>query len=94
MKGFEWSRIYGALQRHLNAWYNCEGLDEEMQESHLHNAICCLSFLISHETRGLGTDDRPFGVESLDHRPEGPLHGPPSEPEAPWAAVVSSKSKE
>lgn len=59
-KGFEWSRLYGAMQRHLNAWYNREDTDPETGESHLHHALCCAAFLISHETRGLGQDDRPF----------------------------------
>jgi hypothetical protein len=59
-KGFEWSRVYGALQRHLTDWYNGEDNDPETGESHLHSALCNLAFLISHETRKLGSDDRPF----------------------------------
>ena len=59
-KGFKWSKLYGALRRHLKDWYACRGVDPETSASHLHHALCCLAFLISHETRGLGEDDRPF----------------------------------
>ncbi|HYF56918.1 MAG TPA: dATP/dGTP diphosphohydrolase domain-containing protein, partial [Salinarimonas sp.] len=58
-KGFEWSRLYGALQRHLNAWYAGEHKDPETGYSHLWHALCCLVFLTVHEIRGLGKDDRP-----------------------------------
>ena len=29
-KGMRWSRPYGALQRHLNAWYGGERFDKEV----------------------------------------------------------------
>jgi len=58
-KGSEWHRYYGALQRHLNAWWSGENKDKETRLSHLAHAGCCLMFLITYEIRGLGKDDRP-----------------------------------
>jgi hypothetical protein len=90
-KGFEWSRVYGALQRHLTDWYNGEDNDPETGESHLHSALCNLAFLISHETRGLGQDDRPFGVDSTSHRPEAPtVAAPPDQRHDASGAVAPS----
>jgi hypothetical protein len=33
-KGLKWSRVYGALQRHLFAYWDGEDTDEETGESH------------------------------------------------------------
>jgi hypothetical protein len=57
-KGFNYSRLYAACQRHLTSWWNGDTLDKETKESHLHHAACCLMMLIEHEIRNLGTDDR------------------------------------
>lgn len=57
-KGMDWSRCYGALLRHLNAWWSGEDLDPETGESHLWHASCCLMFLVAYESRGAGNDDR------------------------------------
>ena len=56
--GFEWSRLYGGLLRHLNAWNGGEDVDPESGNLHLDHAACMLSFLIAHVYRGHGTDDR------------------------------------
>ncbi len=58
-KGMAWSRCYGALLRHLNAWWGGEDEDAETGMSHLWHALCCLAFLTAYEARGAGTDDRP-----------------------------------
>lgn len=60
-KGMDWSRPFGALMRHLTAWWEQDngGIDEETGHSHLWNAGCCLMFLIAYEIRGVGKDDRP-----------------------------------
>ena len=58
-KGMKWSRVYGALQRHLNDWWQGEALDAETGKSHLAHAGCCLLFLIAYEIRSVGEDDRP-----------------------------------
>ncbi len=57
-KGMNWSRVYGALLRHLNAWASREDTDPETGKSHLWHAGCCIAFLITYEMRGIGTDDR------------------------------------
>lgn len=56
--GMDWSRVYGALQRHLNAWWSGENKDPETGKSHLWHAGCCIAFLIAYEQRGIGEDDR------------------------------------
>lgn len=58
-KGMDWSRVFGALQRHLWSWWEGESLDPETGKSHLWNAGCCILFLIAYECRGVGKDDRP-----------------------------------
>ena len=58
-KGLAWSRVYGALQRHLHAWYEGEDIDDESNLSHLAHAAACLMFLLVYQHDGVGTDDRP-----------------------------------
>jgi hypothetical protein len=57
-KGMAWSRPYGALMRHMWAWWSCADKDEETKMSHLWHAACCIMFLIAYDSRGVGTDDR------------------------------------
>lgn len=56
--GMAWGRVYGALQRHLNAWWGGQEVDAETGKSHLWHAGCCIAFLITYEQRKIGTDDR------------------------------------
>lgn len=58
-KGFNWSRVYGALMRHLTLWFQGQDADDESGRSHLAHAGCCLFFLLAFVLRGVGTDDRP-----------------------------------
>jgi Domain of unknown function (DUF5664) len=58
-KGMDWSRAFGALQRHLTRWFHGQDKDKETRLTHLANAGCCLFFLLSWELRKVGTDDRP-----------------------------------
>jgi len=68
-KGMKWGRPFGALMRHMWAWWQGQGptnhsflfgdLDDETGRSHLWHAGCCIMFLIAFEMRGIGTDDRP-----------------------------------
>lgn len=62
--GAEWGRYYGAMMRHMVAWWSGEDFDDESGLSHLHHAGCCLAFLMAYENRGLGTDDRPKGASN------------------------------
>ena len=57
--GMAWSRPFGALMRHMWAWWGGEHKDQETGKSHLWHAACCLAFLIAYEERSLGEDDRP-----------------------------------
>ncbi len=58
-KGFNWSRLFRATLGHLFAWWMNRGPDPETGKSHLWHAGCCVLFLIAHELRAIGTDDRP-----------------------------------
>lgn len=57
-KGMAWSRVFGALMRHMWAWWRREQCDAETGKSHLWHAACCLAFLIAYEERRSGADDR------------------------------------
>lgn len=59
-QGFDYSRLYSALQRHLISWWQLREKDDpESRLPHLWHAGCCILFLIAHEIRGIGHDDRP-----------------------------------
>lgn len=62
-KGMSWGRVFGALMRHLWAWWGGESRDAETGLSHLHHAACCLMFLAAYEAREIGTDDRKIPVD-------------------------------
>ena len=71
-KGISYGRVYGALMRHMWAWWQGKAptgksflfgdVDEETSYSHLWHAGCCLVFLITYEARGMDKfDDRSKG---------------------------------
>jgi hypothetical protein len=60
-KGMAWHRPFGALMRHMWAWWKGENVDPETGYSHLAHAACCIAFLLTYERRGIGTDDRHKG---------------------------------
>jgi len=61
-KGIMFGRVYGALLRHLFAWWGGEDVDPESGEHHLDHAGCCMAFL-QHYAKNPGSyatfDDRP-----------------------------------
>lgn len=67
--GISYGRLYGALQRHLNAFWNGEQLDPESGEPHTAHALCCLMMLHEHAVnhRYAEWDDRP---DTTGDRPE------------------------
>lgn len=66
--GLDHSRLYGALQRHLTAYWSGEDIDEESGNSHLDHAACMLAFLIAGVARRHGTDDRvKIGAAATSH---------------------------
>lgn len=58
-KGIQYGRVYGALQRHLNAFWAGDDIDAESTLPHLWHAACCIAFLIEFEE---------LGREDLDDR--------------------------
>jgi hypothetical protein len=57
-QGMAWGRPFGALMRHMWAWWRGEEKDPETGMSHLWHAACCIAFLIAYEQRCIGDDDR------------------------------------
>ena len=57
-QGFVWSRLYDASLRHIFAYIGGEDKDPESGLSHIAHAICGLLFLLEHEIKGYGNDDR------------------------------------
>lgn len=55
---FDWSRLYSAALRHLNAFWGGEDLDPETGLPHLAHASCMLMFLSRYHRDGWGQDDR------------------------------------
>lgn len=58
-QGMKWGRVYGAMLRHMLAWWKGATFDPESGKSHLWHAGCCIAFLIAYEERQVGEDDRP-----------------------------------
>lgn len=62
-KGIAYGRVFGAIMRHLTAWWSGDSLDSESGLSHLDHAMCELMFLSAYEKRGMTKfDDRPGKV--------------------------------
>ena len=60
--GIKYSRVYGAMLRHILAWWEREDNDPESGFHHLWHAACCLGFLIHYESyrnKYKAFDDRP-----------------------------------
>ncbi len=60
--GIKYGRLYGALLRHLWAWWRGESVDEETGKSHLAHAACCILMLLHytlHLSHYAPWDDRP-----------------------------------
>lgn len=58
-KGYEYSKSFDALQRHLWMWWNKEELDSESGLSHLAHASWHCINLLFYSLKGRGIDDRP-----------------------------------
>lgn len=79
--GMDWSRVYGAMLRHQNAWWSGEDTDPESGRSHLWHVACCAAFLLTYEMRGVGRDDR-WKSPTADDSSVGATASSPSEPSA------------
>lgn len=56
--GVDQSRLIGAAMRHLLAYNDGEDTDPESGLSHLAHLGCCVLFLLEHQAKGIGQDDR------------------------------------
>jgi hypothetical protein len=62
--GFNWKRVYGATQRHLNKWFDPTEPDTDEDGprpshlNHLKHALCNIAFLIEFERTHPELDDR------------------------------------
>ena len=69
-RGYNWSLSYGALLRHLTAWWNGEDMDPdpEMAGSHHLDAVLFHAMVLrTFATRNTDKDDRPHGNSSGTH---------------------------
>ena len=56
--GFNYSKIIGSLERHIQYWKMGENIDEESKLHHLSLAAANLMFLLTYELKSKGIDDR------------------------------------
>ena len=57
-RGFKWSRVYAALQRHANAFWDGESYDETDGQHHLSSVAWCAFTLMEFERTHPSLDDR------------------------------------
>lgn len=57
-KGMSWMTVYDCLERHMGAWLDGEGVDEESGLPHLYHAACNIAFLIEYAETCPELDDR------------------------------------
>lgn len=57
-KGMAWGRVFGALMRHLWAWWGGEELDPESGKSHLAHAAFGVLVLLEYGRHHRNYDDR------------------------------------
>lgn len=57
-RGYAWSLSYGALLRHLLAFWSGEDIDEESGMPHLSAVAFHSMALLTFQLRGIGKDDR------------------------------------
>jgi len=57
-KGFNWSRIADAAERHLSIWIAGQDLDPDSRRSNLAHAMACIMMLLEFEETHKHLDDR------------------------------------
>jgi hypothetical protein len=58
LKGMDWSRHIGSLERHLLDWKMGQTHDKESGNHHLAHALVRMAMLLVYEMREIGNDDR------------------------------------
>lgn len=59
-KGIDYSRVFGAILRHVTAWFMGQTNDPETGLNHLAHAGCEVLFVLTYSVRGMQKfDDRP-----------------------------------
>lgn len=58
-KGFDYTRLIGAIKRHTADIELREDFDDETKLLHAAHLVCEALFLLTHQLRGIGRDDRP-----------------------------------
>lgn len=66
-RGINYSRVLGALKRHIHEFEIGNEIDEETNLTHLHHAACNLMFLSFYTKHRKEFDDRFFAKERLRH---------------------------
>lgn len=62
----DWGRAFAALRRHITLWNAGEKTDPDTGKPHLWLALAELTFLVTYEMRGHGTDTRsPYADTAL-----------------------------
>ena len=59
-EGLEWTRVYDAAIRHIQAWASGDDTDSESHLPHLAHAAVNIIFLLEYWKRGAGIDNRYF----------------------------------
>jgi len=62
-KGMQWTRLFGAILRHLFAWVRGEDNDKESGISHLAHAATSIAFLLEYRVIAKEKDDRLIGEQ-------------------------------
>ena len=57
-EGMEWGRVYGAINRHLNAWWSGEKYDPDDGQHHLASVACGAMVLMQYEETHPNLDTR------------------------------------
>lgn len=66
-KGMDFSRLYDALQRHVQKWWSGQDYDQDDGQHHLLSVIWCAMALYTYQVRYMDSfDNRPEGAGHLD----------------------------
>ncbi len=65
--GIKWGRLFGAIMRHLWAFWRGEDNDPESGMSHLAHAACGTMMLLQHWNFKSELDDRPINENNNNH---------------------------